>query len=116
MELCLRSNDPTQTLLMTTDGTAMYQVNTSPSPTTTISRFENSSQLLSTGRVACVVGEVDSNRLRLLHGESPMEVIMAAETQDTASVDRYGSTYIQYIDLSFEIVNGKTLDLCWTGW
>lgn len=89
MELSLRHNNPTQTLFMTTDGIAMYQANTTPGQTTTISRFENHPQLLSTGRVASVVGEVDNSRLRLLHSsESPMEVVMAAKAEDTENVDR----------------------------
>ena len=88
MELCLRHNDPTQTLLMTPDGIAMYQVNTTLGQTTTISRFENHAQFLSTGRVSCVVGEVDSDRLRLLDNESPMEVVMVPEAEYTENVDR----------------------------
>ncbi|OJA17904.1 hypothetical protein AZE42_09204 [Rhizopogon vesiculosus] len=53
---------------MTNDGIPMYQ-------------------FLSTGRVACVVGEVDSSRLRLLHSESPIEVVMVPETEDTETED-----------------------------
>ncbi|KAG2131265.1 uncharacterized protein EDB93DRAFT_1178781 [Suillus bovinus] len=88
MELCLRHNDPTQTLLMTQDGIVMYQVNTAVGQTTTISRFENHAQLLSTGRVSCVVGEVDSSRLRLLDGESPIEIAMVSGVEETENFDR----------------------------
>ncbi|KAG1799343.1 uncharacterized protein HD556DRAFT_1347223 [Suillus plorans] len=87
MELCLRHNDPTQTLLMTPDGIVMYQVNTAPGQTT-ISRFENHAQRLSTGRVSCVVGEVDSSRLRLLDNEIPIDIVMVSGAQDTENVDR----------------------------
>jgi hypothetical protein len=73
---------------MTNDGIAMYQVSTTPCQTTTISRFEAHPQLLSTGRVTSVVGEVDSSRLRLLHSESPIEVVMVAEAEDTENLDR----------------------------
>jgi hypothetical protein len=88
MELCLRHNDPMRTLFMTNDGIPMYQVTTTPCQTTTISRFENHPQLLSTGRVTSVVGEVDSSHLRLLHNECPIEVVMVAETEDTENIDR----------------------------
>lgn len=88
MELCLRHNDPSQTLLMTPDGIVMYQVNTTEGQTTTISRFENHPGLLSTGRVSCVVGEVDSSLLRLLDSESCIEIVMVSGTEETENVDR----------------------------
>ncbi|KAG2126832.1 hypothetical protein DEU56DRAFT_537141 [Suillus clintonianus] len=88
MELCLRNNDPTQTLLMTPDGIVMYQVNSALGQTTTIYRFETHPRLLSTGRVSCVVGEVDSSRLRLLDSESPIEIVMVSGAEDTENVDR----------------------------
>ncbi|KAG0701594.1 hypothetical protein DFH29DRAFT_806119 [Suillus ampliporus] len=73
---------------MTPDGIIMYQVNTTLGQTTTISRFENHPQLLSTGRVSCVVGEVDTGRLKLLDSESPIEVVMVSGAEDTENVDR----------------------------
>jgi hypothetical protein len=88
MELCLRHNDPTQTLLMTPDGIVMYQVNTALGQITTISRFESHPGLLSTGRVSCVVGEVDSNRLRLLDSESSIEIVMVSSAEETGDLDR----------------------------
>ncbi|KAG1731184.1 uncharacterized protein EDB91DRAFT_1058953 [Suillus paluster] len=73
---------------MTPDGIVMYQVNTTLGQTITISRFENHPQLLHTGRVSCVVGEIDSGRLRLLDSESPIEVVMVSGAEDTENVNR----------------------------
>ncbi|KAG2073463.1 hypothetical protein BDR04DRAFT_1010431 [Suillus decipiens] len=75
---------------MTPDGIVMYQVNTVLGQTTTISRFENHPRLLSSGRVSCVVGEVDGSRLRLLDGESPTEIVMVSgvNSEEPESLDR----------------------------
>lgn len=73
---------------MTPDGIVMYQVNTVQGQTTTIIRFENHPGLLGTGRISCVVGEVDSSQLRLLDSESPIEIVVVSSAEETGSVDR----------------------------
>ncbi|KAG1778367.1 hypothetical protein EV702DRAFT_968160 [Suillus placidus] len=72
---------------MTPDGIVIYQVNTALGQATTISRFENHPGLMSTGRVSCVIGEVDSSRLRLLDSESPIEIVISG-AEETEDVDR----------------------------
>ncbi|KAH7924668.1 hypothetical protein BV22DRAFT_494105 [Leucogyrophana mollusca] len=96
MELCLRHNDPTQTLLMTPDGIVMYQITT---PThqlegaTTISRLENQCIVQSSGRVSTVVGQIDYHgvngiRLRILDPECSLDFALVSNIVSQGEEDR----------------------------
>ncbi|KII89446.1 hypothetical protein PLICRDRAFT_608451 [Plicaturopsis crispa FD-325 SS-3] len=59
MELCLRDNDPTQTLLITPDGRPLYKIETPGQRAVTIVRRLEHNAAESIGRVACEIGKIE---------------------------------------------------------
>lgn len=78
MELCLRDNDPTRTLLITTSGEEMYKIETPPlnGGTTKVHRFNRNG---SVGRVSTEVGKIEplqpSGGTRLLLCAEDMQIM-----------------------------------------
>jgi len=79
MELCLVNNDPTKTLLVSSDGKPLYNIQTPSGPsaaTTTVRRLQ-----ASTGKVEYEVGQVEyhashGTKLSLCHGTENLQLVL----------------------------------------